>query len=108
MFAVVLGPLVLWIFRSLEWALCLFVGTMLFFPFTAQQYSTDMWAYAAQAGRYGDAAAHYGRLGLVWDLIWLTRAARLQGPARPLLLRRGWLRRRHLSDRVLLALYRAY
>lgn len=38
------------------------VGTMLFFPFTTQLYSTGMWAYAAQAGRYGDASAYYSSL----------------------------------------------
>lgn len=132
MFGVVLGLLVLWIFRSRAWALGLFVGTsahvltdifdsvgtMLFFPFTTQQYSTGMWAYAAQAGRYGDAAAYYGSLGLVWDLFWLAlvlvgfRALRSRyffdevvtsDPAW------GWLRRRlRMSDRVMLACYRAY
>ncbi|TDC78734.1 metal-dependent hydrolase [Streptomyces hainanensis] len=132
LFAAVLGLLVLWIFRSREWALGLAVGTaahvltdifdsvgtMLFFPFTTQQYSTGMWAYAAQAGRYGDAAAYYGSLGLVWDLFWLTlallgfRALRARYffeevvPSDPAW---GWFRRRlRLSDRVLLALYRAY
>ncbi|WP_129841839.1 metal-dependent hydrolase [Streptomyces sp. RFCAC02] len=132
MFGVVLGVLVLWLFRSRTWALGLFagttahvltdvfdsVGTMVFFPFTTQHYSAGMWAYAAQAGRYGDAAAYYGSLGLAWDLFWLALA--LLGfrvlraryfftevvPSDPAW---GWLRRRlHLSDRVLLACYRAY
>ncbi len=46
------------------------VGTMIFFPFTTQHYSTDMWAYASQQGRYGDAAAYYSSLGGVWDVFW--------------------------------------
>ncbi len=131
MFGVVLGLLVLWLFRSREWGLGLFigtsahvltdvfdsVGTMVFFPFTTQHYSTGMWAYAAQAGRYGDAAAYYGSLGLVWDLFWLAlvllgfRALRARYffdevvPSDPAW---GWLRRRlHVSDRVMLACYRA-
>ncbi|MFI7277709.1 metal-dependent hydrolase [Streptomyces sp. NPDC049879] len=132
MFAVVLGLLALWVFRSRAWAVGLCagtaahvltdvfdsVGTMVFFPFTTQHYSTGMWAYAAQAGRYGDAAAYYGSLGLVWDLLWLAlalagfRALRARYffrevvPSDPAW---AWLRRRlRLSDRVLLACYRAY
>ncbi|WP_165984036.1 metal-dependent hydrolase [Streptomyces sp. YIM 98790] len=132
MYAVVISLLVLWVFKSREWSLGLLigtaahvltdifdsVGTMVFFPFTDQQYTVSMWAYAAQAGRYGDAAAYYGSLGLVWDLFWLVlvlfsfKALRAQyffhsvvtsDPAW------GWFRRRlHMSDRVMLACYRAY
>jgi membrane-bound metal-dependent hydrolase YbcI (DUF457 family) len=50
------------------------VGTMLFFPFTTQHYSTGMWRYASQAGRYGDAAAYYSSFGGVWDFGWLLLA----------------------------------
>lgn len=91
---------------------------MLFFPFTTQHYSVDMWAYAAQAGRYGDAAAYYSSLGGVWDFLWLVLAISgwrvftgqfffgtvvANDPVW------GWLRRRFgLSDRAMLALYRSY
>jgi hypothetical protein len=50
------------------------VGTMLFFPFTTQHYALAMWAYAAQAGRYGDAAAYYSSLGGLWDGFWVILA----------------------------------
>lgn len=94
------------------------VGTMLFFPFTLQHYSTDMWAYASQQGRYGDAAAYYSSLGGLWDFVWLCLA--LSGfkvfnrefffstvvPADPAW---GWLRRKFaMSDRAMLAAYRAF
>lgn len=132
MFAVLLGLLVLWVFKSREWSLGLLigtaahvltdvfdsVGTMVFFPFTEQHYTTSMWAYAAQAGRYGDAAAYYGSLGLVWDLFWLAllllnyKSLRSSyffqhvAPGDPAW---AWLRRRMgAPDRVLLALYRCY
>lgn len=94
------------------------VGTMLFFPFTTQHYSTDMWAYAAQAGRYGDAAAYYSSLGGVWDFLWLCLAVSgfrvfsrsfffdtvvSADPAW------GWMRRKfRMSDRAMLAAYRAF
>ncbi|KRV46666.1 hypothetical protein AQ490_12415 [Wenjunlia vitaminophila] len=132
MWGVVLALLVLWLFKSREWALGLLigqwahaltdcfdsVGVMLFFPFTTQHYSTGMWAYAAQEGRYGDAAAYYGSLGLAWDLFWLAmlllnwRTLRPSYffdkvyPADPAW---GWMRRRlRMSDRFLVALYHAY
>lgn len=94
------------------------VGTMVFFPFTTQHYSTGMWAYAAQAGRYGDAAAYYSSFGGVWDFFWLCMA--LTGfkvfqrefffetvvPNDPVW---GWMRRKFgMSDRAMLATYRAY
>lgn len=94
------------------------VGTMVFFPFTTQHYTIGMWAYAAQQGRYGDAAAYYSSLGGVWDFFWLCMA--LSGwrvfsrdyffstvvPADPAW---AWLRRKFaLTDRAMLALYRAY
>ena len=94
------------------------VGTMVFFPFSPQHYSTGMWAYAAQAGRYGDAAAYYSSFGGVWDFFWLVMA--LSGfrvfsksfffdtvvPNDPAW---GWIRRKFaLSDTAMLAVYRAY
>jgi membrane-bound metal-dependent hydrolase YbcI (DUF457 family) len=94
------------------------VGTMLFFPFTTQHYSTGMWAYASQEGRYGDASAYYSSLGGVWDFLWVCIA--VGGPkvfTRAFFLDKvvgddpawGWLQRRfRLSDTVLLAVYRAY
>ncbi|MEO6712678.1 MAG: metal-dependent hydrolase [Mycobacteriales bacterium] len=95
------------------------VGTMLFFPFTTQHYTTGMWAYAAQQGRYGDASAYYSSLGGVWDFFWLLMA--LTGwkvftreffftkvvPNDPTVW--GWLRRRFgLSPTAMVALYRAF
>jgi membrane-bound metal-dependent hydrolase YbcI (DUF457 family) len=94
------------------------VGTMVFFPFTTQHYSTGMWAYAAQAGRYGDAAAYYSSLGGVWDFFWMCMAVtgfkvfspdfffNTVVPNDPAW---GWLRRKFaLSDRAMLAVYRSY
>lgn len=94
------------------------VGTMLFFPFTTQHYSTGMWAYASQAGRYGDAAAYYSSFGGVWDFFWLIVAISSRSvltkeyfftrvvPDDPLW---AWLRRRFaMSDRAMLALYRSF
>jgi membrane-bound metal-dependent hydrolase YbcI (DUF457 family) len=132
LFAAVLCLGALWVFKSREWAVGLLIGTtahvltdmfdsigtMVLFPFTTQHYTTGMWAYAAQEGRYGDAAAYYSSLGGVWDLFWLCVAVanykalsrsfffRTVVPADPLW---AWLRRRvHLSDRTMLALYRSY
>lgn len=132
LFGVLVALLVLWRTKHRGWALGLLigqwahvltdvndtVGTMLFFPFTEQNYSTNMWAYAAQAGRYGDAAAYYSSLGGVWDVLWLVIAVctwrvftrdyffREVVPADPAW---GWLRRRFdLSDRAMLLLYRGY
>ena len=132
MFGVVLFAFVLFVFRSKQWALglligqwahvltdiCDSVGTMVFFPFTTQHYTIGMWAYAAQQGKYGDAAAYYSSLGGVWDFFWLLMV--LTGfqvlssgyfftnvvPNDPVW---GWLRRRyHLRDVTLLAMYRAF
>lgn len=84
-FALLLG-LVCWLFtRSRGWTLGLTVGalahvvtdtsdtvgTMLFFPLSTDTVSIGLWAYAAEAGRYADAAAYYSSLGVVTDLIWL-------------------------------------
>ena len=94
-------------------------GTMVFFPFSTQHYSAGMWGYAAQAGRYGDAAAYYSSLGGVWDFFWLcmvvfTARTVLRAdyfvdvvvPNDPFW---PWVRRRFaLSPRVMLALYRSF
>ncbi|BEP12958.1 hypothetical protein acdb102_12690 [Acidothermaceae bacterium B102] len=132
MFGVALFVFVLLVFRSKQWALglligqwahvltdiCDSVGTMVFFPFSTQHYTIGMWAYAAQQGKYGDAAAYYSSLGGVWDFFWLLMV--LTGfqvlsagyffahvvPNDPVW---GWLRRRfHLRDVTLLAMYRAF
>jgi membrane-bound metal-dependent hydrolase YbcI (DUF457 family) len=132
MFGIVVAGLVLWATKSRAWFLGLLigsaahvltdvfdsVGTMVFFPFTTQHYTTGMWAYAAQQGRYGDAAAYYGSLGGVWDLFWLVVV--LTG-FRVLSAKHfftvivnddpawGWLKRKlRLSNTALLALYRCY
>ncbi len=50
------------------------VGTMLLFPFTTLNWSSETWAYAAtiSGGRYLDAAAYYSSLGLAMDVFWLV------------------------------------
>lgn len=48
------------------------VGTMLFFPLSMETFSIGLWAYAAEAGRYVDAAAYYSSLGAVMDLTWFA------------------------------------
>ncbi len=132
MFGVFLFTMVLWITRSREWALglligqwahvltdiCDSVGTMVMFPFTTQHYTIGMWAYAAQQGKYGDAAAYYSSLGGVWDAFWivmvLTGFQVISGRyffthVVPNDRVWAWLRRRfHLRDVTLLAMYRAF
>lgn len=132
-FGVIVAGLVLWATKNRAWSLGLLlgqwahvltdtfdsVGTMVFFPFTTQHYTTGMWAYAAQQGRYGDAAAYYSSLGGVWDFFWLCMA--LSGyrvfsrkfflevvvPNDPGVW--SWLQRRFgLSPVAMLALYRSY
>jgi hypothetical protein len=94
------------------------VGTMLLFPLTTINWTTQTWAYAAttDGGKYLDAAAYYSSLGLVMDLFWLvvvllswrtlthehwrTRIV----PADPHVW--SWFAR-YLPERGLLALYRA-
>lgn len=132
LYGVVISLIVLWVFKSRAWALgllighwahvftdiCDSVGVMLFFPFSTQNYSIGMWAYAAQQGRYGDASAYYSSLGGVWDLFWLgmvllswkvltrnyffTKVV-ADDPVWP------WFKRRlKMSEVLMLALYRAY
>ncbi len=48
------------------------LGTMLFFPLSLENFSFGLWAYAAEAGRYDDAGAYYGSLGVVMDFAWLV------------------------------------
>jgi hypothetical protein len=91
---------------------------MLFFPFTTQHYTVGMWAYAAQQGKFGDADAYYSSLGGVWDTFWLVIVLfGWRALTREFFFTRivaddpvwGWLRRRfRLSNRAMLALYRAY
>ena len=72
--------------RSRAWALGILVGqwahvltdiadtagVMPFFPFSTEPVTISMWKHAAAEGRYGDAAAYYSSLGVVWDLLWLV------------------------------------
>ncbi|MEY2476581.1 MAG: hypothetical protein QOG87_1896 [Actinomycetota bacterium] len=132
LFGVLFALVVLWITKSRGWALGLLigqwahaltdifdsVGTMLFFPFTSQHYSTGMWAYAAQAGRYGDAAAYYSSLGGVWDFMWLILALTGIGVfSRKFFVDTvvpnddvwPWMKRKFgMSERAMLVVYRAY
>ncbi len=50
------------------------VGTMLLFPITALNWTSQTWAYAAtvDGGKYLDAAAYYSSLGLAMDVFWLV------------------------------------
>ncbi|HZN15907.1 MAG TPA: metal-dependent hydrolase [Acidimicrobiales bacterium] len=131
-FGVVVAIVVLWRTKNRAWALGLMigvfahvltdtfdsVGTMLFFPFTTQHYSTDMWAYAAQQGRYGDAAAYYSSLGGVWDFFWLLMAVSgFRVFSREYFFSTvvpndsvwDWMRNRFdMSERAMVAVYRAY
>jgi membrane-bound metal-dependent hydrolase YbcI (DUF457 family) len=132
MFGVLIFIVVLWLTRSRAWALglligqwahaltdiCDSVGTMLFFPFSQQHYTIGMWAYAAQQGKYGDADAYYSSLGGVWDVFWIALVlVSWKVLTREFFFTRvvpddpawAWLRRRfRLSNRAMLAIYRAY
>lgn len=132
LFGALFALVMLFVTRNRAWALGLLVGqwahvltdtfdsvgTMLLFPFTTQHYSTGMWAYAAQAGRYGDAAAYYSSLGGVWDVLWLVTAlSSFRVLRRDYFLERvvrddpawGWLQRRFdLPERAVVAMYRAW
>jgi hypothetical protein len=94
------------------------VGTMLLFPFSTLNWTTETWSYAAtvSGGKYLDAAAYYSSLGLVMDLLWLgvvLRSWRVLTrdywrtqivPPDP----HGWARLgRLMPERALLALYHA-
>jgi membrane-bound metal-dependent hydrolase YbcI (DUF457 family) len=131
-FGVVIALLVLWRTKNRGWALGLLigvwahvltdmfdsVGTMVFFPFTTQHYSTDMWAYASQQGRYGDAAAYYSSLGGVWDFLWLCLAlSGFKVFSRDFFFKTvvpndrvwPWMKKKFaMSERAMLAVYRAY
>jgi len=131
-FGLLVGLIVLAIWKNRAWFvgiligqaahvftdICDSVGTMVFWPATTQHYTIGMWAYASQAGRYGDAAAYYSSLGGVWDLLWLFLAIIgwrvftrdfFFGRVVPDDPAWGWLRRKFaLSDRAMVALYRAF
>lgn len=132
MFGVIIALLVLYFTKNRPWALGLLLGqwahslsdmfdsagTMLFFPFTTQNYSTGMWAYAAGEGRYGDAAAYYSSLGGVWDLFWVGVVLVSIGVASTSYFHSrvrqedrtwDWMGRRFgMPNEVLVAVYRAY
>lgn len=87
-FVSVIALLVWALTRSKPWALGLLVGglahnltdtsdtvgTMLLWPFWNENISTQIWAYAAEVGRYDDAGAYYSSLGVVMDAVWLVIA----------------------------------
>lgn len=54
--------------------ICDTVGTLLFWPFYNENISIGLWAYAAEVGRYDDAAAYYASFGFMMDVIWLIIA----------------------------------
>lgn len=87
-FGVVFATIILAVTRSRGWALGVLIGqwahvltdvadsagVMVFFPFSTEPVTINMWKHAAAEGRYGDAAAYYSSLGAVWDLFWLVMA----------------------------------
>jgi hypothetical protein len=93
-------------------------GVMVFFPFSTEPVTINMWKHAAAVGPHGDAAAYYSSLGGVWDLFWLvvvlaTASRTLRRsyfrevivPADPRVW--GWLHRTfRLPESALLLLYR--
>ena len=95
-------------------------GVMLFFPFSTQNLSIQMWKHAASQGRLGDAAAYYSGLGGVWDFFWFCmvlvfarkvfRADYFWSVVVPADFKVwSWARRRlHLTDNGMLLAYRAY
>lgn len=88
MFGVVFATVILLVTRSRAWSLGVLIGqwahvltdvadsagVMVFFPFSTEPVTVNMWQHAASEGRYGDAAAYYSSLGGVWDLFWLAMA----------------------------------
>lgn len=131
-FGVVVATIILATTRSRGWALGVLIGqwahvltdvadsagVMVFFPFSTEPVTVNMWKHAAAEGRYGDAAAYYSSLGGVWDLCWLAVvvifAARTlrRSYFREVIVAAdprvwGWLHRRlRLPERALLLLYR--
>ena len=87
-FGVLVAALIYLIWRNRLWALSFLIGqwahaftdvadtlgVMLAFPFSTHIYSIGMWPYAAEAGRFGDAAAYFSGPALVWDGIWVVLA----------------------------------
>ncbi len=134
MFGVIIATAVLAITKSRSWALGLLIGewahvltdvsdtagVMLFFPFSTQNLSIQMWKHAASQGRLGDAAAYYSGLGGVWDFFWFCmvvifarkvfRADYFWSVVVPADFKVwSWARRRlHLTDNGMLLAYRAY
>lgn len=58
-----------------QWAHCLTdigdtAGVMIFFPFSTEPVSINMWKHSATEGPLGDAVAYYSSLGGVGDLFW--------------------------------------
>jgi hypothetical protein len=88
MFGVVVAALVYLIWRNKLWALSLLIGewahsftdtldtlgVMIAFPFSTHIYSLGMWKYAAEAGRFGDAAAYLSGPSVVWEACWVALA----------------------------------
>ena len=131
-FGLVVAAVIVWRTGNRPWALGLLVGqwahaltdvndsvgTMLFFPFSTEHFSTGMWAYAATEGRHGDAAAYYSSLGGAWDVLWLGIAALSWRVLSAEHFRTnvaatdhswGWIQHRFaLPDVVVVAVYRAY
>jgi membrane-bound metal-dependent hydrolase YbcI (DUF457 family) len=87
-FGVILATVILVATKSRGWALGVLVGqwahvltdvadsagVMIFFPFSTEPVTINMWKHAAAMGAYGDAAAYYSSLGGVWDVFWLAMA----------------------------------
>lgn len=134
LFGFVFAVVVLAVARSRAWALGILIGqwahvltdvadsagVMLFFPFSTEPVSINMWKHAAAQGRYGDAAAYYSSLGGVWDLFWLVvlvlfaRRTLRRDYFRDVVVRAdprawGWLHRRfRLPEAALLLVYRGF
>jgi hypothetical protein len=134
LFGLVVAVIVLALTKSRGWFLGVLVGqwahvltdvadsagVMLFFPFSTEPVTIEMWKHAAAEGRYGDAAAYYSSLGAVWDLFWfvmLVVFARVTlrrtyfretiVPADPKVW--GWLNRKlNIGERGLLLIYRGF
>jgi membrane-bound metal-dependent hydrolase YbcI (DUF457 family) len=133
-FGVAFALVVLALTRSRSWALGILIGqwahvatdiadsagVMPFFPFSIEPVSINMWKHAAAEGRYGDAAAYYSSLGVVWDLFWLSVTLvfasgalkreyfrQVVVPADPRVW--GWIHRTfRLPEQALLLIYRGF
>lgn len=86
MFGVLLATVILVVTKSRAWSLGALIGVwahvltevadsagvMVFFPFSTEPVTINMWKHAASEGRYGDAVAYFSSLGGVSDLFWLV------------------------------------